>query len=131
MWYSADEKRFVCLWEGEEINDVRKLYLRDYIIENFENISPITHINIYKRDYTSYNGIKSDWNFRDFNWRDKDTLEIRFGDMSLDIEASLDVIETETWTIVSNFRINHVGVYDWNFEEKYYNSIETIKEWLK
>jgi hypothetical protein len=32
----------------------------------------------------------------DFNWRDKDTLEIEFSDMSLDINAILDVIETET-----------------------------------
>jgi hypothetical protein len=50
--------------------------------------------------------------------------------MSLNLWVSLDATETETWAIISNFRINSVNINEWNFEEKYYNSIEAIKEWL-
>jgi hypothetical protein len=62
-------------------------------------------------------------------------LDIEFNDMSLNIQASLDIIETETWAIISDFRINNVGNernFEWNFNEKYYNKgIELIKEWLE
>jgi hypothetical protein len=51
--------------------------------------------------------------------------------MSLDINAILDVIETETWATIPDFRINRVGIDDWNFDSKYYNSIEAIAKWLK
>ncbi|MDR2640709.1 MAG: hypothetical protein LBC61_05380 [Candidatus Peribacteria bacterium] len=99
MWYSADEKRFVCLGGEGEINEAKRLYLMDYVIKNFDDISPITHINTYKRDYINhYSRIieTSDWDFRNLNWRDKDTLEIEFGDMSLNLWVSLDATETET-----------------------------------
>jgi hypothetical protein len=79
-----------------EIEYEKKEYLIDYVIENFDNISPITHVNMYKRDYTNYHsGISKDWHFN-FNWRNKDTLNIEFSDMSLDINAILYITETET-----------------------------------
>ncbi|MDR2411176.1 MAG: hypothetical protein LBD88_00800 [Candidatus Peribacteria bacterium] len=56
-------------------------------------------MNIYKRSYPNYylqTPTISDWNFRYLDWRDKDTLDIEFNDMSLNIQASLDIIETET-----------------------------------
>jgi hypothetical protein len=37
-----------------EIDNVRKQYFKKFIIENFDNISPITHVNIYKKEYTDY-----------------------------------------------------------------------------
>lgn len=136
IWFKAEEWIFACMPDKAQINDAKNKYLINYIIENFDDISPITHVNIYKRDYTNYiwgieQVITSDWNFMDFNWRDKDTLEIEFSDMSLDINAILDVIETETWATIPDFRINRVGIDDWNFDSKYYNSIEAIAKWLK
>jgi hypothetical protein len=130
IWYSVEESRFICLANESETNSARKQYLINYVIENFDNISPITHENIYKRDYSYYSDITSDWNFRYFDWRDEDTLEIEFNDMSLNIQASLDIIETETWATILDFRINNIDVDEWNFDDKYYNNIETISEWV-
>jgi hypothetical protein len=133
MWYSAEKWTFVCLATESEVNDAKKWYLINYVIENFDSISPVTHKNIYKRDYTQHYSnisVTSDWNFWYSDWRDKDTLEIKFSDMSLTINASLDIIETDTWATVSDFRINSVGVDEWYFDEKYYNNIGAIAEWL-
>jgi hypothetical protein len=61
---------------------------------------------------------------------DDDTLNIEFNDMSLDVRASLNVIETETWAVVSDFKINYVGVQEWIFKDRYYNNVESIGSWL-
>jgi hypothetical protein len=57
------------------------------------------------------------------------TLNIEFSDMSLDIDASLWVEETESWIITKDFKINSVTKNEY-FKEKYYEDASVIKDFL-
>ncbi|MCH8518602.1 PspC domain-containing protein [Candidatus Gracilibacteria bacterium] len=127
--YSPEEDRFVCYPSEEELEDAKKLFLQNYIIQNFESISPLLHKEEYKRNYYSgYNQV-SDWKFTNFSFLDEETLRIRFGDMSLDIDAVMRVEESTEGFLISNFVIEHVDVGP-TFHEKYYLNIESIKTFL-
>ncbi|MDR1944572.1 MAG: hypothetical protein LBQ59_00335 [Candidatus Peribacteria bacterium] len=74
---------FICDPDESELNEVRKKYLEQYIVKNFDEISQITHKNEYKKEYRNSNtywnnneGIKSDWDFHNFYWENEDTVKV-------------------------------------------------------
>lgn len=130
IWYSKEEEAFVCELSENERNEAKKVFFKQFIIEDFENISPIKHKNEYKRQYWNRDGIYSDWDFWSFYWKDDKTINFEFSDMSLDIRASLDIEEKEKDAIeISNFKINHVEVKS-PFKTKYYIDLSPIKDWI-
>lgn len=128
--YSKDEERFICEPNSSELESARKEYIRYYIINNFDSISTIQHQDEYKRDYYNGQWVYSDWNFSNFYWKNDNELNIEFSDMSLDIRASVNVIENQDEIIINDFKINYVNIEDYVFKDKYYKNIDSIRSFL-
>ncbi len=131
--FSESEKRFVCSPDESELKNAKQEYLKNYLIKNFDDFSPIKHKNEYKRNY--YNEIwdYSDWNFGNsfFDSENDKKLFLNFSDRSLDVNASLNIEETQTWVTISDFKILNVNVEHNNFDEMYYEDISEINLFLK
>ncbi|MDR0860016.1 MAG: hypothetical protein LBO09_03370 [Candidatus Peribacteria bacterium] len=51
VWYSKEEKRFVCAVDGYELENLKRRYMQEYVLKHFDEFSPITHKEEYKRNY--------------------------------------------------------------------------------
>jgi hypothetical protein len=64
IWYSGEEKKFICTISDEELKTAQKKYLESYVLKNFNAISPILHKSEYKRNYwNDIRWLNSDWIF--------------------------------------------------------------------
>lgn len=128
--YNKEEKKFICVINENDLAFAKKEYLQKYIIENFDNISPLIHKKMYKNNYYNNYWFDSDRNFEKFNWEDEKNLYFNFFDNSLNIYASLQIEETSTWITINDFSIKNVIVEEDYFDEKYYDDIWIIKDYL-
>lgn len=133
IYFSESEKRFVCSPDESELKNAKQEYLKNYVVKNFDEITILRHKNEYKRKYYNYSLDYSDWNFWNlfFDNENVKKLFINFSDRSLDINASLNVEETQTWVIVSDFKILNANIDENNFDEKYYEDVSSIKEFME
>lgn len=128
--YSENEQKFICNPDEGSLQSAKEDFLKNYVVENFDEISILKHKNRYKQEYYWNYWTKSDWMFNNLYFEnDWKTLNVEFSDMSLEVDASLGIEETASWVLVSDFKINDVNIND-NFEEKYYEDISIIKEFL-
>lgn len=130
IWFIKDENKFVCEANQESLESAKEQYLQEYLIKNFDTISPLKHKKRYKRDYINDYWYSSDWEFNSLNFDESNSLNINFGDRSLNINASLKIEDTASWVIVNDFIINTVEVYWEQFDEKYYEDINPIREFI-
>ncbi|MDD3302374.1 MAG: PspC domain-containing protein [Candidatus Gracilibacteria bacterium] len=129
--YSEEKKGFICKLNEKELKKFKELYYQSYIINNFDSISSIKHIDKYKRNYENeYENNAYDWSFDNFNWNDTNNITIDFSDNSLEINANLYIEETSSGITTKDFTINKVEINKDNYDEKYYNDIESIKGFL-
>lgn len=135
IFFSKEEDKFVCKLNEEDLKMWKKSYLTNYIISNFDDISPILHNDDYKREYYNnfyYENNNSDWNFKDFKWEDDyKNVEVIFWDMSLKIKSNINLEETSTWVIINDFKIENISLDDDNYDEKYYKNVEIINNFIK
>ena len=130
IWYSKEEKDFICKLSDDEMKEVKKEYLKKYVMSNFDEISTLRHLDEYKRDYWNDNVWYVDWEFNNFYWTENNILNFEFSDMSLDIRASLKIEESNDKVNISDFKINYVEIRDYYFKSKYYLDISPIKSFL-
>lgn len=127
IWRSAKEGRFVCELDGNELEEIKHRYMQDWVMEHFEEFSPITHDDKYKRDYWGNYGIHSDWEFRDVHWENKNSewrLDVNFADQNVDVDAKLKVIESETGVLVQDFEIRNLWKDEDVWKREYYDKWE-------
>jgi phage shock protein PspC (stress-responsive transcriptional regulator) len=128
--FQKNEEKFVCDINNEDLVDAKKQLYQQYIIDNFDSISPVKHKKRYKREYINDDWYNADWEFYDFNYIDTWSLDFTFEDRSLSIYANVKLEETETWILVNDFKIDDIKVNKEVFEEKYYEDINPIKEFV-
>jgi hypothetical protein len=59
-------------------------------------------------------------------------LYLNFSDQSVEIQAKLKVVETESGALVEEFEIEKVWVIDEGFDEEYYERIdESVRKFLE
>lgn len=124
--YETAEQRFVCEINDKELKTAQQEFLKRYIVEDFDKISPLKHKTKYKREYGSEYWFGSDWTFEDISFIDDKTVKIKFSDMSITVVAHLNAEEINGGSQLSNFRIDRVERND-NFEERYYENVNVIK----
>lgn len=130
IWYSSEEKWFICNPNKQDLDEAKKRFKENYIIENFSEISPIKHKEKYKREYYNNYSNVSDWDLYDFDWKNDKKLVFKFQDRSIDVEASLEATNSESWVIIKDFKITNIILNDDVFEKKYYKNTEIIDEFL-
>lgn len=135
IYFSKEENKFVCKLNEEDLKQWKKSYLTNYIIKNIHDISPILHNDEYKREYHNYFYLEenfTDWDFIDFNWsEDWKNITFIYWDMSLEIKANLDIEESWTWVLVSNFQIKDIKINQDIYKEKYYKDPKIINDLRK
>lgn len=131
--FSENEKKFVCSPDESELKNAKQEYLKNYVVKNFDEITILRHKNEYKRKYYNYSWDYSDWNFWDlfFDRENDRKLFITFSDRSLDINASLNIEETQTWVTISDFTILSTNIDQNNFDKEYYEDVSSIKEFTE
>lgn len=130
IYYSKDEEKFVCEPSEEDLKYAKLEYLKYEVIEKFDKISTIKHVDKYKREYYGNYWVKSDWSFDNlYFWNDDKILNIEFSDNSLDIDAKINYEETSTWVVFNSFEIEDIEAW-YSFKEKYYEDITPIKDFL-
>ncbi len=131
IWYSFEEQKFVCDLQEEELQYVKKEYLKQYLREHFDEISPIKHKEAFKRKYYGDYGLVSDWHFASIDFvQTGSVVNLQFWDRSLDILASLKLEETASGVVMSDLKIEDIQVDRYQFDEKYYESVEVIKPYI-
>jgi hypothetical protein len=130
IYFSKEENKFVCDLNEEELSNVKKQYLQEYVIKNFDSISPLKHKKKYKREYNNDYWYNSDWDFYDFKFEENNNLNFNFQDRSMEINASLNIEDTASWVIVKNFIIEDVEIFWEELEKKYYEDISSIIEYI-
>ncbi len=128
--FQKNEEKFVCDISDEDLVDAKKQLFQQYIIDNFDSISPIKHKKRYKREYINNDWYNADWEFYDFNYIDTWSLDFTFEDRSLSIYANIKLEETETWILVNDFKIDDIKINEEIFEDKYYEDTSSIKEFI-
>lgn len=128
--YLKNEEKFVCNPDKENLDEAKRRFKENYIIENFSEISPIKHKDKYKREYYNNYSNVSDWDLYDFDWKNDKKLVFKFQDRSIDVEASLEATNSESWVIIKDFKITNIILNDDIFEKKYYKNTEIIDEFL-
>jgi hypothetical protein len=95
--WSAEEGKFVCGLHENEIEEIKRWYLQDYVLAHWDEFSPIVHKEEYKKSY--HCTISSDRCFENVrreeengDWR----LKVKFYDQHMQVQARLKVIETES-----------------------------------
>jgi len=131
IYFSIEENKFICEPNENDLISAKEQYLQEYVINNFDTISPLKHKQRYKREYTGDNWYNSDWQFYDFSLEENNNLNFNFSDRSLEINATINIEDTASWVIMKDFKIEDVELYSENFEEKYYEDISPIKEFIK
>lgn len=130
IWYSSEQKKFICDPSEDELKYAKEEYLKRYVMENFDEISTIKHLNKYKRNYYGNYWVKSDWSFDNlYFWNDDKILNIEFSDSSLDIDAQVWVEDTASWVTFKDFTIKDVEA-NYAYKEIYYEDITAIKDYL-
>ncbi|MDD4151969.1 MAG: hypothetical protein PHR68_05110, partial [Candidatus Gracilibacteria bacterium] len=128
--YSKNENEFVCNPNKIDLDEAKKRYKENFIIENLSAISPIKHKNKYKRDYYNDYSNVSDWNIYDFEWESDKKVTFKFRDKSIDVDASLEAENTESGVIIKDFKIKKIILNEDIFEQKYYQDTKIINEFL-
>lgn len=130
IWYSYEEKWFICNPSKVDLDEAKKRFKENYIIENFSEISPIKHKEKYKKDYyNNYSNI-SDWDLYDFDWKNDKKLVFKFQDKSIDVEASLEASNSEYWVIIKDFKITNIILNEDIYDKKYYKDSKMIDDFL-
>ncbi|MBW7954551.1 PspC domain-containing protein [Candidatus Gracilibacteria bacterium] len=123
IYYSESEESFVCDLDDYQFVQAKNNYIIDKLMQNFDNISSITHKVKHKRNY----GSEFDWNIEETQFK-ANTLYFTISDMSLEIDAKVDyTFNDETKDVIfSDFEVKDVEINDYNFDKIYYEKFEGI-----
>lgn len=130
IWYSSEEKWFICNPNKQDLDEAKRRFKENYIIENFSEISPIKHKDKYKREYYNGHWSSSDWIFYNIEWQNDKKLSLEFQDKSIEVEASLEAENSESWVIIKNFKISDIIIDKGIYDKKYYKNTEIIDGFL-
>lgn len=125
IYYSKDEEKFVCDLDDYELTQAKNNYIIDKLMQDFDDISTVTHKVKHKRNYW----FGFDWNIEDFEIKEN-IIYISIADMSLrlDTEIGFEFNEETKDVIFDNFEITDVEINHDYFDKIYYEKFEGIDD---
>jgi len=130
--YNKNLKQFVAKPSKEAIEEAKKRYLESYVIDHFDEVTPIHHQERFKRSYYSYENREYDWNFDEVKW-DESTpslLWVGYSDKSMDLQLSLNVEESGDGVEISEVNFSKVDIHPEMYDTMFYTDTKAIESFV-